>query len=144
MDGLFWTSRRHWWERVNNSDRTAPCPQITLEQQRINVDRLIQCWFYVFSTVSAGWVTFLWQVDRAGYGPGLPAWQTEMLTTVLFSHPRKVRSLFSVWPYVWHIAVVHLNKVSYIISSIPKEKTPDTLSILTWTYASTAYSGFKV
>ena len=35
-----------------------PCRQITLDQQRINVNRLIQCWFFVYSTVSAGWVSF--------------------------------------------------------------------------------------
>ena len=32
-----------------------PCRQITLDQQSINVDRLIQYWFYVYSTISAGW-----------------------------------------------------------------------------------------
>ena len=40
-----------WW------GSTIPCRRITLDQQRINVDRLIQCWFYVYSTVSAGWVS---------------------------------------------------------------------------------------
>ena len=37
-----------------------PCRQIILDQQRINEDRLIQCWFYVYSTVSAGWVVTSW------------------------------------------------------------------------------------
>ena len=38
---------------------SMPCRQITLDQQRINIDRLIQCWFYVYSTASAGWVVSL-------------------------------------------------------------------------------------
>ena len=35
---------------------SLPCRQITLDQQRINVDMLIHCLFYVYSMVSAGWV----------------------------------------------------------------------------------------
>ena len=38
-----------------SEDKQPPCQQITLDQQIINVDRLIQCWLYFYSTVSTWW-----------------------------------------------------------------------------------------
>ena len=39
-----------WWDELPHILRaTFPWRQITLDQQIINIDRLIQCWFYVYS-----------------------------------------------------------------------------------------------
>ena len=48
----------------NTCKRSLPCRQITLDQQRINVDRLTQCWFYIYSTVSACWWVAICLVDK--------------------------------------------------------------------------------
>ena len=70
---LFPKQRRH----------KVPCQQITLDQQRINVDRLIQCWFYVYSTVSAGW----------GDACGTTGWLDHIVTT----HSSHIKSEISVF-----------------------------------------------